>query len=68
MTIGFATSTESNEQLNQIKQKRNETEDGLYILAICLVLLYAGHFEINCPTKKTKTLTMTLPPTPTLTL
>ena len=53
MTIGFATSTESNDPIEWNKtNKRNETEDGLYILAICLVLLYAGHTEINRPPQK----------------
>ena len=55
ITIGFGTSTESNEtnEANKIYKtnKRNETEDGLYILAICLVLFYASHAEINRPQK-----------------
>ena len=55
MTIRFGTSTESNEPIESNKtnktNKRKETEDGLYIPAICLVLLYSGQVEINCPPK-----------------
>ena len=58
ITISFGTSTESNEPIESNKtnktNKRNETESGLLILAICLVLLYASHVEINRPPKNDK--------------
>ena len=51
-TIGFGTSTESNEPIETNKTiKRNETEDELYILAICLVHFMQAILKLIVPQK-----------------